>query len=218
MAKLVKKLRKAGPIAWIAVLVIRLLGRTVRFDIEDRCGITRGEVTEPVVWLFWHNRVLLMPYIQRRFASERHGAVLTSPSNDGEIIAQIMRRFGADAIRGSSNKRPAAAMREMIRCIRQGNDLAITPDGPRGPVYQLQAGATRLAQQTGTPLLCVHIRYQRQWCLKTWDRFIIPKPFTKAKVIFDELMRFEDEASNSERERFHQEVESRLRSGADTKQ
>ncbi len=105
---------------------------TLRFRIDDRAGIVGNPPEGSLIWIFWHNRVFTVPYIYRKFLPDRRGAVLTSPSRDGEIIAQVMRRFGAGAVRGSSNKRPAAALRELVGWVKGGNDIVITPDGPRG--------------------------------------------------------------------------------------
>lgn len=179
---MIKTLRKPGPVSWLAALLIRTIGRTLRFEVEDRCGVSARDFQQPHVWLFWHNRFFLIPYIRKRFLPFQNGYALTSPSNDGEIIAGIMRRFDIRTIRGSSNKRPAAAFRDLLRVLRQGNNVAITPDGPRGPCYQLQPGAVRLAQAGQVPLLPIHVTFEKAWRAKTWDRFLVPKPFSKVIV------------------------------------
>ena len=149
-----KKLRSHhGVIAWIARVLIRVLRMTLRYELVDQCEITRQGVDGPVIWLFWHNRIILMIHAAKLFCGDRPAAVLTSPSEDGEILAGVMNRFEADAVRGSSNKRSAAALREMVRVVKGGTDMFITPDGPRGPRYQLQAGAVKLAQLSQCPLM-----------------------------------------------------------------
>lgn len=178
--------------------------------LDDRCGLTRKEFDEPVIWLLWHNRVFLIPYMQNRKAPHRHGKALTSPSGDGEIIARVMERFGHGAIRGSSNKRPAAAMREMTRALRDGYDLAITPDGPRGPRYQMQLGAVKLAQISGAAIMPIHVRYSRAWVCRTWDKFLIPKPFAAVNFVFDELVYVPRDASEESLERIRRELEKKM--------
>ena len=209
-------MRHPGVIAWVAATLIRLLGRTLRVRVDDRCGLTRGEIAEPLIWLFWHNRVLIMPYLQKKVARERQGKVLTSPSKDGEIIAQIMERFGHGAIRGSSNKRPAAALREMVREIQEGRDMVITPDGPRGPRYVFQKGAIKLAQLSGAPLMPVHLRYGAAWRLKTWDGFVIPRPFTTARLTVGPLVRVPRKADAAALEAFREGIEREMVRGAET--
>ena len=217
LASLLKKFRGHGAVAFAASLLIRLLGITVRLQVVDECGVTKkGKLSEPIIWLFWHNRVLLMPYFQRKLCPERHGAVLTSPSQDGEIIAGVMRRFGVDAVRGSSNKRPAAALREMARLMKAGEDIAITPDGPRGPRYHLQGGPVKLAQLSGSPLMAIHLGYARAWRLKTWDNFLIPKPFTKAKLTFAPLRSVPRDADGDALEQIRAEIEREMKLAAES--
>jgi lysophospholipid acyltransferase (LPLAT)-like uncharacterized protein len=113
---------------------------------------------------------------------DREGCVLTSPSKDGAVIAAVMRRFGLDSVRGSSNKRAAQSLVECRRRLLSGLDLAITPDGPRGPVYVAAPGVLQLARLTQCPVMPVRVEYSRKWELKSWDRFQIPKPFSRATI------------------------------------
>lgn len=187
----------------------------MRVRLDDRCGLSRDEIEGPLIWLFWHNRVLLMPYLQKRIAPRRQGKVLTSPSNDGEIIAKIMERFGHGAVRGSSNKRPAAALREMVRELKGGNDIVITPDGPRGPRYDFQGGAIKLAQLSQAPLMAVHLQYGSAWKLKTWDGFLIPRPFTKVRITVGPLVDVPRTADDSALESIRAGVEREMVIGAE---
>ena len=174
-------------IGWLAAFLMRALGLTLRFRVSDHSGMKAGTSRFPVIWAFWHNRMLVVPLVQERYFKERHGAVLTSPSKDGAIIAEIMGRFGQKSIRGSSSRRGAEAMRELANVIKNGGDVAITPDGPRGPRYKLGPGIIFLAQQTGAPVLPIHVEYSR--CLRAgrWDGFMIPLPFARAHVTFGAL-------------------------------
>ncbi len=171
-------------VAWL----IRLIGLTLRIRLDDRSGVRSGECG-PAIWVLWHNRMLIMPIIRARYYKHRHGSVLTSPSKDGEIIAQVMRRFKIGSVRGSSSRRGALAMLELTRVLKSGGDIAITPDGPRGPRYVLGAGAISLAQKTGAPIVPIHVEYSRCVRLKSWDQFMIPLPFSRVEVVFDELFR-----------------------------
>ncbi|MFT4546507.1 MAG: lysophospholipid acyltransferase (LPLAT)-like uncharacterized protein, partial [Verrucomicrobiales bacterium] len=166
--------------------MIRAVCLTLRFRVDDRAGILKDPPSGSLIWAFWHNRVFSLPYVYRKFLPTRQGAVLTSPSGDGEIIAQVMRNFGVDAVRGSSNKRAAAALRELVSWVKQENDIVITPDGPRGPRYQLQPGIIKVAQLTKTPVFPVHVRYSKCFRLKSWDAFMIPWPFSRVDVTFGE--------------------------------
>lgn len=188
--------------------LIRAVTRSLRFRIDDRCGLGAGRVAEPVIWAFWHNRMLVMPAFARRYVPGRRGSVLTSPSRDGALIAEVMRAFGQGSIRGSSSRRGATALRELVAVMRDGGDVAITPDGPRGPRYRLQPGIILLAQQTGAPIMPVAVEYSGCWRVGHWDGFMIPCPLTRVEVTIGDLHRvratadpeaFEAERQNLER-------------------
>jgi len=109
-----------------------------------------------------------------------------------------MKSFGLGSVRGSSSRRGGAALIGLREVLEKGEDPAITPDGPRGPVYKLGQGVVYLAQQTGTGILPIHIEYSRAVRLKSWDRFMIPLPFSKVHVTFDEIIFVAPEADIEE--------------------
>jgi lysophospholipid acyltransferase (LPLAT)-like uncharacterized protein len=161
--------------------VIALIGRTVRFSVVGREEFDAlGAAGKPYVGAFWHNRLLLATWFFRR----RGIVVMTSESFDGEYIARFIRRFGYGAVRGSSTRGGSRALVFMRACVRAGLPTAFTIDGPRGPVYVAKEGATRLARATGAPVLPVSISAEHVWHVKSWDRFQIPWPFTRAVVLF----------------------------------
>jgi len=170
----------------LIVFLLRALALTLRFRIDDRCGITRG-VMRPFIGAFWHNRMLVIPVAYQRYCRGRRGHCLTSPSKDGAIIAGVMARFGIGSVRGSSSRRGTTALRELTALIEAGEDVAITPDGPRGPKYQISPGIVKLAQLTGTSVMPIHVGYSRYWEIKSWDAFRIPKPFAQVTVVFGPL-------------------------------
>ncbi len=189
---------KTKLLGWSIATLIRIVGLTLRLRLEDRSGVRSDPPEGPMVWVFWHNRVFAAPLVYRKYLRRRSGKVLTSPSGDGEIIARVMATFGVGSVRGSSNKRPAAALRELVKLLRGGADVAITPDGPRGPVHELQPGVVKVAQLAGVPVLPIRMDYRRAITLRTWDRFQIPLPFSRVDVVFEELQslpRTADEAS-----------------------
>jgi lysophospholipid acyltransferase (LPLAT)-like uncharacterized protein len=179
-------------IGWLIALLVRCVCLTLRFSLEDRAGITKENPEYPLLWVFWHNRLFTMPVVYRRFMPQRTGDVMTSASKDGQILAEAIGRFGCGTVRGSSSRRGALALLGLVDTVRSGRDAAITPDGPRGPCCRLQPGIIKLAQKTGAPIFPIAIRYHRVWQLKTWDRFKIPKPFSRVDVIFQELQTIED--------------------------
>jgi len=181
-------MRSPGPwLSFVILWAIRLLGRMVRLRVVDRCGLLSGQAPRPLIWAFWHNRILAVVMAKDRFVHGRYGAVLTSASRDGELLAAVMARFGVDAVRGSSSRRGSTALRELIALLRSGRDAVITPDGPRGPRYRLAAGTISLAQWTRAAVMPVHVSYSRYWELRSWDRFRIPKPGSRVTITFGPL-------------------------------
>jgi lysophospholipid acyltransferase (LPLAT)-like uncharacterized protein len=182
--------------------IVRAIVATLRFRIDDRAGVL-GKTGEPrLVWLFWHNRFFVVPHLLNRYLSGRPGAALTSASKDGEMLAAFLQRFGIHPIRGSSSRRGATALRELIRIMANGHDVAITPDGPRGPCYSMHAGVLILAQKASAPVMPIRVRYSRFWELNSWDRFQIPKPFARVDVT---LLPLETIPSTVDKERFEAE-------------
>ena len=188
----------------LVATLIRVIGWTQRMDVEDRCGVLKRDYKQPMIWTFWHNRMFVVPLLTR-YAPHRTGAVLTSASKDGAVIAAVMKRFGLKSVRGSSSRRGGTALLALRGTLEAGEDVAVTPDGPRGPRYKLGPGVVFLAQRTGAGILPIHIEYSRAVRLKSWDRFMIPLPFAKVRVIFDELIFVSREAdTEAERARIEQ--------------
>ncbi|MCB1091975.1 MAG: lysophospholipid acyltransferase family protein [Verrucomicrobiae bacterium] len=202
---------KARVIGRIASWMIGIFGLTYRFQVEDRAGIMKQRPDHPLLWAFWHNRIFSVPAIHRRFLGDRSGAVLTSPSRDGAIIAATMRCFGVASVRGSSNKRGPAAMLEMVEWVEAGFDIAVTPDGPRGPRYRLAPGLVRLAQRTGAPVLPIRIDYESAWVFhRSWDRFRLPKPFSRVRLVFEPYQTIDPDADGDTFEAERLRIESIL--------
>ncbi|MDQ3820429.1 MAG: lysophospholipid acyltransferase family protein [Acidobacteriota bacterium] len=160
-------------------ILIRLIGRTVRFEVEgwENFEMASRDGHLPI-YTFWHNRVFLATHFWQR----RRIVVMTSQSFDGEYIARIIQRFGYGAARGSSTRGGAGAIIEMVRLMRAGCPTAFTIDGPKGPRYVAKLGAVLLAKKTGNPVLPFSITSKSFWQAKSWDTFQIPKPFTRALV------------------------------------
>ena len=164
--------------AWI----VKLLCATLRFRVHDPAGFLKLPATVRMTGIFWHNRLFIIPWFFTRYMRPRKSAALTSASKDGEILAAFLARFGIGAVRGSSSRRGVAAMLEMKRAADAGYDIAITPDGPRGPRYRLNPGVIALAQTAGIHVLPISVFYSRYWEIKSWDAFQIPQPFAVVDV------------------------------------
>lgn len=188
-----EKLKIQGRLArWLIALgfgLLRLWERTLRYEIDDRAGVVGRPVTENHIGAFWHNRLLIFPFVLRRFFPNRHGAALISASRDGELFAEVVQRFGYDVVRGSSSRLGATAILQLTQVLASGRDVVITPDGPLGPVYELGPGIVFLAQRSGAAVVPMNLEYSHCWRLGTWDRFIVPRPFAKVRVLISRPQR-----------------------------
>ena len=198
--------------------LLRLLAATLRLRTENLPAIHQREAGEPFIFAFWHNRLLLIPVVWERFLrppDDPGGKALTSTSRDGELIAQFLGRFGIGPVRGSATRRGSTALRELVRWLRKGHDVGITPDGSRGPGYEIKPGLLLLAQLSGRRILPVSFEYASAWRTKSWDRFFIPKPFSRVTFVVGEpfAVRRTDSAEEfeAERQRCEQAMMSRIR-------
>jgi len=171
-------------IGWLLRGWTTVLGATLRWRVEDPSGLLTRPLTEPVIFAFWHNRILLMPYLFRKHWRTRRRdrvAVLVSASRDGERLVQVLERFRLICVRGSTSRRGRQALVELTRLAQDGYDIGITPDGPRGPKYRVQDGVIQLACLTQAVI--VPVAWDTEWKFvfrKAWDHFQVPWPFSKA--------------------------------------
>jgi lysophospholipid acyltransferase (LPLAT)-like uncharacterized protein len=164
--------------------LIRLVAASLRMTVEDHAQIFHRPDHPPVIIAFWHNRVGLSAYFHQRYCPDRTAYTLISLSRDGQWIAEIAERFGVKAVRGSSSRKGTLAALRAVRAASDSHaDLVITPDGPRGPRYQIQPGLLRLAQTTGRPIVAVTYHLSWKFELRSWDRFQVPLPFSACRLI-----------------------------------
>ncbi len=204
-------------LAALAAGLARLVFCTIRLRVTDHSGFLNTPPDGPCILVFWHNRIpaiaiAFLRHYPGRHPSRKGVSVLTSPSKDGEILSGVMAHLGMGSVRGSSSRRGSAAIRELTSLLESGVDLAITPDGPRGPKYSLGQGAVFLAHKTGIPIIPLHARYQHAIRLKTWDNFAIPLPFSLIEVTMDPYLTIAADASDLETERL--KLETLLRESA----
>jgi len=169
-------------IGTIAGGLIRVMGWTLRYKITGLEQMSGKYVGRPVIFALWHNRIFAMPYCKPKLSPDREVCVLTSASKDGAILERAVRGFGITSVRGSSSRRGAAALVSLRKKLKAGATVTITPDGPKGPCYGVQAGVVKLAQASDTPIVVMSIEFKNCWRIKSWDRFCIPKPFSKVLV------------------------------------
>jgi hypothetical protein len=158
-----------------------IVGFTWRFEViaeEGVIPVVSGQKAGPEIYCFWHQCVLPCAMYFRSSGA----VILISRSFDGELITRILRMFGFDAVRGSSSRGAREGLFGLKRVIETGRTAIFTADGPRGPIYRTKMGPIKLAQTTGAPIGAFHLEPERAWTLRSWDRFLIPKPFTRIVV------------------------------------
>jgi len=159
---------------------LRLLAATLRLRREEKTVESLWAAGAGVIYVVWHARLLLLPYLYRR-----HGLfALVSRSEDGSMIADLVRRFGFVTIRGSSSRGGAEGLRALAHAIGEGHSVVVVPDGPRGPREVLKAGVVVLARMTGAHVVPVALGASSEWRARSWDEFRIPKPFSRCVVRF----------------------------------
>lgn len=163
--------------------IFQLWVRTLRFEVEDRARLLQEIPKRLFIATVWHNRLFLFAYAIRKFFPSAQGAALVSASRDGAILAEVLKHFGFDVVRGSSSRRGATALLELAEKIGRGQHAAITPDGPRGPAYEPGSGIVFLAQKSGAEILPMNFEFSSYWRLRSWDRFFVPKPFSKVRYV-----------------------------------
>lgn len=207
------RLQRGG--ARLVFIIERLLTVSLRWRWQDHSGCFDSPTDGPVIFCVWHNCLGISMAIFRKYPQHpdrpRRLAALVSASKDGALLARILENFGVQPIRGSSSRRGPQALLELTKWAEQGYDLAITPDGPRGPRGVVQGGVVALAQLTGRPIIPVVCRIGWKLQLRSWDRFQIPLPFSHCEVIYNQPVRVPREASESERESIRARVEEVMR-------
>ncbi|MGB5551606.1 MAG: lysophospholipid acyltransferase family protein [Thermoanaerobaculia bacterium] len=196
---------------WFAIhvfggLILPLVIRSWRVEFDLPPHLKQLRDGHKVILAFWHNRQIGLI----RVADElRPVKVLISRHGDGEIIARIVARFGIGSVRGSSTRGGKAAVRQLVSASRQSH-LAITPDGPVGPRYHAKQGVALVAALTGLPVTWISWSTDRAWRFKSWDRFILPKPFARIRYRVEGTVEIDRNAGAEEIEAGRLEIESRL--------
>lgn len=173
---------------------LRFALRTTRWTLHGRDALGPYLLGGAAIFAFWHERLPLMPALWTMALHERRGAergrmhVLVSRHQDGRLIGAIMQAFGVDIVYGSSARRQkdkggVASLRALIGVLRQGDQIVITPDGPRGPPRQAAAGVAQLAALTQAPIIPCAAQISRRRVLGTWDRMVLPLPFGRGVLV-----------------------------------
>lgn len=185
---------------------IRLLGPTLRVSVSYEEGAQKTLDQRPLVASFWHSCMIPATYLFRNMGIR----VMSSFSYDGEYMGRIIRRFGFVAVKGSSSRNPVRALLGLRRALAEGWTVAFTLDGPRGPRHKVKPGPVALGRSTGLALTTFHAAVDKAWVLNSWDRMMIPMPFSRVLVRVGKLIPVPTEASDADLERYTGELQATL--------
>jgi lysophospholipid acyltransferase (LPLAT)-like uncharacterized protein len=193
-------------IIWAGYCFIRLIGPTLRVCISREEGAQETLEQRPLIGSFWHSCIIPATYICRDLGVR----VMSSNSYDGEYMGRIIHKFGFVAVKGSSSRNAVRALLGLRRALEQGWSVAFTLDGPRGPRHQVKPGPVALGRSSGVPLTTFHAAVDKAWVLNSWDRMMIPMPFSRVLVRFGKLIKVPDDASDKDVARHTAELQSSL--------
>ncbi len=193
---------------WPLLLLLRLYALFTRREFRDPGGVVVLSGF-PFVTVTWHHDLLFFPLMFTRPILARTAAMI-SASRDGQYLADLLRLLGLRTVRGSSSRQGARALRAAFAEIRRGNVVSITPDGPRGPRRRMKSGPVILASQSGVPVVPMAVNCSRCWELRSWDRFRIPKPFSRVVLVVGEPVAIPPDLTEAETEHWRQVLEQRL--------
>ena len=183
---------------------IRLTGVTAKISWVGKEIVDEMiESSHPFIICAWHHDI----YFSTWLLKEMNLTALISSSRDGEYINQVLSGFGFRAVRGSSTRGGIGAMKQLVRCLKEGQPIAITPDGPQGPIHKVQEGIIALAKMTGAPIIPWRYEGNSFWNLNSWDNHKIPKPFSMISSVFGQPFYIPKTASNSDFEKYCQQLE-----------
>jgi lysophospholipid acyltransferase (LPLAT)-like uncharacterized protein len=189
--------------------LLRVVSLTWRFETIAEPGVIPlpfGRGAGPEIYCFWHQCVLPCAVYFR----ETHATILISRSFDGELIARILNHFGFRAVRGSSSRGAREGLLGLKQVIESGSPAIFTADGPRGPIYETKMGPIKLAQITGAPIGAFHLQPHHAWVMRSWDRFLVPKPFTRIVVSWAQYTRVRADLPPEEFEPMRQELNASI--------
>jgi len=185
---------------------IRLLGPTLRISVSYEEGAQKTLDERPRVASFWHECMIPATYLFRNMGIR----VMSSYSYDGEYMGRIIRKLGFVAVKGSSSRNPVKALLGLRRALDDGWTVAFTLDGPRGPRRKVKPGPAGLARSAGVPMTTFHAAVENAWVLKSWDRMMIPKPFSRVLVRVGKLIPVPTDTTDEELARYSDELQATL--------
>lgn len=193
-------------IIWLGHSLIRLIGPTLRVSVSYEEGAQKTLDQRPLIASFWHSCMIPATYIFRDMGIR----VMSSDSYDGQYMGRIIHKFGFVAVKGSSSRNAVRALLGLRRALEEGWTVAFTLDGPRGPRHKVKPGPVALARSSGLALTMFHAAVDRVWVLNSWDRLMIPMPFSRVLVRVGKLIPVPEDATDEDLERYTAELQASL--------
>jgi len=172
-------------VLWPLGMLLRAWTLSLKIEFSALSRHQLGDIRQPVIFVLWHNRLFTAAEMFRRHRRNRDVYGLVSTSRDGAWLEAFFSLAGIHSVRGSSHKRGREAALGLVEVLRAGHDVGITPDGPRGPIYQFKPGGLVIAKRTAVPLVLLGSAYEGAWQVSSWDRFYLPHPFSRVRVAYD---------------------------------
>ncbi len=204
--------RLVGHLLWFGIV---MLCKTLRFRIRFANPQAEKDLGDKqFIVALWHNRTLVPCYIYTHLMkSQRKMCMITSASKDGAMLTAVAEDFGMTTVRGSSHRRGARAFMEAVRAMKAGYCMCMAPDGPKGPMYKSKPGAIRLASVTGVPIIPAALSFKNCWRIKSWDRYIVPKPFSVVELQWGDFMCIPRDATPEQLDEYTERLNFSLSSG-----
>lgn len=194
-------------IFWPVAMFLRVYKVFLRTRVVDPHGYIHWPT--PLISVTWHNRLLFFP-VMIPMESRKITRAVVSPSRDGQYVTDLISHFQLKSLRGSSSKKGANALRGAVKAIKDGYHVSFTPDGPRGPRYSMSRGPIQLASMTGVPIVPIAVNADSYWEIKSWDRFQIPKPWSRLELVMGELIAIPPDLDAEQLDHWREVVRQRL--------
>ncbi len=192
MGKFLDKDTKRRVLTFILPPILSFILWLLFLSVKKRFHVPKNVPNDPIIFAFWHGKLLFEPLVYKKLRKNVKIKLMISDHFDGEILAKTMFFFGFGTIRGSSSRGGIKALRESFRKINEGYDIGITPDGPRGPKESIADGIVAISQKKGLKIVALNYKASSFWQLKSWDQFIIPKPFSQVDLYASEPFSVDD--------------------------
>ena len=186
MAKLFSKQRRRKLMAWVLPPVLLFLVKLLYLTCKKRFHFQTDGSDTPSIYAMWHGEILVLPFAYVHYTKRKSIDAIISQHFDGEMVARFLTLQGGGVLRGSSSRGGREVFQQALKSLKSGRDLAITPDGPKGPRHSVAHGVVSLAMLTKAPIITMNYKASSFWRLKSWDAFCIPKPFSTLEFYFGE--------------------------------